>query len=78
MKKTPKTARYEVLVGNLGVVWTFEGTATHEIPARHEFNGWLERSKAPYGRASGEAVTLFKDGEILKEYNPPGDPDGPV
>ena len=60
------------------MVWSFEGTDTNEIPARHEFNSWVERSKRQLGRASGEAVTLFKDGEILKEYNPPESEDGPV
>ena len=63
-------AKYEVLVGNLGMVWSEE--TTNENAARKEFNDWVDRSKRERGRASGEAVTLFKDGEILKEYTPNG------
>jgi hypothetical protein len=65
-------AKYEVLVGNIGMVWSEETLQSEESRAVHEFNDWVARSQREFGRASGEAVTLFKDGEILKEYTPNG------
>jgi len=57
-------AKFEVFVGNIGLV--FEGE--HENNARRLFNSWAELSKHEHGRAAGENVTLFKDGDIIKEY----------
>jgi len=56
---------YQVLVGNIGTVVSTDS----RIEAMEEFNHYVEASKAPYGRASGEEVTLFQDGEILRSYN---------
>lgn len=55
---------YEILVGNIGSV--FYGTNGFEAYA--QFQVYCGLSKAYYGRASGEDVTLLKDGEIVKEY----------
>jgi hypothetical protein len=56
--------RYEVVVGNVGNVHTGGSKAT----AMTYFREYVEQSKSGCGRAGGEDVTLFKDGEIIKEY----------
>jgi hypothetical protein len=61
---------YEIVVGNLGRVWSKETSDTFEPVVARQYNDWIAVSKRPFGRASGESVTLFKDGEIYKEYNP--------
>jgi hypothetical protein len=55
---------YEVVVGNIGTVHHGNDRRT----AEHVFAEYVSQSKAGYGRASGEPVTLLGDGEILKEY----------
>lgn len=57
---------YEVLVSNLGVVFRTNVKAH----AEHEFRSYRKFSKMSHGRASGESVTLLRDGEIVKEYDP--------
>ena len=64
--KTHKN-QYEVAVGNIGVAHT--GTKAEE--ALREFNQYVKRSKKGLGRAAYEGVTLFKNGEVLKSYEPP-------
>lgn len=59
-----KVKEYSVVVGNIGTAYT----GTHENNARKEFNSYVVDSKTGYGRAAGEPVTLFCDGEIIKEY----------
>lgn len=59
---------YEVYVGNIGHVCTL--ITANENMARKEANDWIRQSKMPFGRASGESVTLMRDDEILKEYTP--------
>lgn len=59
-------AFYEVIVGNIGKV--FEGPNGFE--ARKNFNTYVGQSKRQVGRASGEQVSLWKDGDILEEYIP--------
>jgi hypothetical protein len=71
-------AWYEIVVGNLGTVWSEEADEFNETRVAHEYNDWITESKRPFGRAAGEAVTLFKDGEIYKEYLPEENPDEPV
>jgi len=55
---------YELIVGNIGTVYR----GPLETTARMEFNEYVRLSKAGYGRVSGEPVTMFKDGEIIKEH----------
>ena len=57
---------YLIVVGNVGTVLATANAAE----ARREFGQWKAMSKAPYGRASGEPVTLLCDGEIENEYQP--------
>ena len=57
--------KYQVLVGNIGTV----ASTDSKSEALKEFNHYVEASKASCGRASGEEVTLFGDGEILSSYN---------
>ena len=57
---------YEVTVGNIGTVYR----GALETTARTEFNEYVRLSKAGFGRVAGEPVTLFKDGEIIKEHAP--------
>lgn len=56
---------YEVLVGNIGTVWS----GSNGAEAMREYGQWKRLSKGTQGRASGEDVTLFKDGEILFEHH---------
>lgn len=58
--------RYELTVGNIGTVYR----GPLETTARMEFNEYVRLSKAGFGRVAGEPVTLFKDGEIIKEHTP--------
>lgn len=64
MSALPPT--YELIVGNIGTVYR----GSLETTARKEFNEYVRLSKAGYGRVAGEPVTLFKDGEIIKEHAP--------
>jgi len=56
--------QYEVVVGNIGTVYS--GWSTKD--AARTFMEYRVQSKSGYGRASHEPVTLFYDGEIVKEY----------
>lgn len=64
----PKASWYDLYVGNLGHVATIRSTTTHQ--ATDEYAAYVELSKAPFGRASGETVTLFRDGQIFLEHQP--------
>ena len=55
---------YTVIVGNIGTVYN----GTNGFTAVKEYNSYIGLSKQPYGKASGESVTLLKDGEVYKEY----------
>ena len=57
-------AHYEVIVGNVGSVYS----GNNGFTANTKFQTYAGQSKAEYGRASGEDVTLLKNGEIAKEY----------
>lgn len=57
---------YEVLVGNIGLVHAGPSYAV----ALMVFNDYKKLSNAGLGRAAGEAVTLLKNGEPLKEFLP--------
>ena len=55
---------YAVIVGNLGTV--FDGA--NQRKAIRAFREYVSQSKAGYGRASGENVTLTRDGEPMREF----------
>lgn len=57
--------KYEVIVGNVGTM-----TYTALRLARQCYTTYVTLSQQSEGRASGEAVTLFKDGEIIAEFSP--------
>lgn len=56
---------YSVVVSNIGTV---ADGLNNPILARKEYGEWVKAAKAPHGRASGESVTLFKDGEPELEH----------
>lgn len=55
---------YEVIVGNIGCVYHGDSLRM----ARRCFSEYMRKSKAGYGRAGGESVTLMRDGEPIKEH----------
>lgn len=57
---------YEVIVGNIGTV--YRGSDSHL--AYIEYEEAVGASQSGYGRAAGEPVTLFEDGEVIKEHAP--------
>lgn len=58
-------SNYSVVVSNVGTV---ADNMNNPILARKEYGEWVKAAKAPHGRASGENVTLFKDGEPVIEH----------
>lgn len=54
----------EVVVGNIGTV--YEGQDRAE--ADKVYAEYVRQSEGGYGRAAGEGVTLFVDGEIVQEH----------
>ena len=56
--------KYEVIVGNVGTTLRTDNGAE----ALREYGQWKQASKAPHGRASGESVTLMRDGEPWHEH----------
>ena len=59
-----KSFAYEVVVGNIGYVYS----GSDSKQANRIFREYRELSKTNYGRAAGESVTLFHKGEIAREY----------
>lgn len=59
-------ANYQVVAGNIGFV--YDGGFYDS--ANDHFILYQQRSINGIGAASGEPVTMFKDGEIIKEYQP--------
>jgi hypothetical protein len=58
---------YMLVVGNVGTVFN---ERTHRNAALKEYNDWIRASENDSGsRAYGEDVTLFEDGEILREHS---------
>ena len=53
-----------IVVGNIGTVYAGDSVKT----ARSHFKAYIKQSKEDYGRAAGEDVTWFMDGEIHREY----------
>lgn len=58
------TAMYAVVVGNVGMVYSGDDCKT----AHTTYSEYVKYSKAGHGRASGENVTMFHNGEIQKEF----------
>jgi len=56
---------YEVVVGNIGRVWN----GTDEARACACFDDYREQSRRGIGRAAGESVILFADGEPIAEHD---------
>ncbi len=55
---------YDVIVGNIGTVYS----GTNHRDARLHARTYIDQSKSERGRAGGESVTIFKNGEITEEY----------
>ena len=55
---------YEVIVGNIGTVYS----GPNGFEAHTKFQVYAGQSKTGYGRASGEDVTIMRNGEPIKEY----------
>ena len=58
--------RYEVIVGNIGRVYTGDDRRT----AVKDFTHYREMSLKRVGRAADEQVTLWDGGEPTMEYDP--------
>lgn len=54
---------YQIVVGNIGTI-----NCENRKEAFRRFHIYKGYSKHGYGRAAGEDVALFCDGEIAKEY----------
>jgi hypothetical protein len=70
-----RSSSYEVVVGNVGTV--YRGYSPEK--ARAEYDECVEWSKSGFGLVANEPATLFRNGEILDEYDPsaPAPPDEP-
>lgn len=55
---------YEIVVGNIGTVYSGHNHRT----ALQKYNEYIRQSQNTNGRAAGETVTFFYDGEIDREY----------
>ena len=55
---------YEVVVGNIGRVYSGKNGFT----ANNTYQTYVGQSKRGRGRAAGEQVVLFKNGQIVKEH----------
>lgn len=56
---------YEVTCGNIGTVYS--GDSREE--ARQKFATYVEQSKSERGRAGGEDVVLWENGEPIEEFD---------
>jgi hypothetical protein len=56
--------KHIIVVGNIGMVYVGNSCTK----AEEHYRVYMIQSQHEYGRASGEDVTWFKDGEIFKEY----------
>jgi hypothetical protein len=61
-----KRSKYEVVVGNIGTVYS----GTSKSDTAMTWMAYVDQSKSARGRAANEPVTMFCDGEIVKEYYP--------
>lgn len=56
--------KFEVIVGNIGTVYS----GNNYMQAQTKYSAYVKQSREEYGRAAGETVTLFHNGEIRSEY----------
>ena len=56
--------KYEVIVGNIGTVYL--GSSLMEANAA--WGEYKRQAKANYGRAAGESVAFFENGELTREF----------
>ena len=56
--------KYEVIVGNIGTVYS----GSSNLEASKVYASYVKDSKAGYGRAGGESVTLMHNGEPEREH----------
>jgi hypothetical protein len=56
--------KFEVVVGNIGTVYS----GNNNKQALKDYKFYVNESDIPFGRASGESVTMFKNGETFKEF----------
>jgi hypothetical protein len=61
---TQKQNPFEVVVGNIGTVYS----GSNLMVATCKWAAYVKQSRADIGRAAGESVTLFHNGEIRREY----------
>jgi hypothetical protein len=59
--------KYRLVVGGVGIVYDGES----EREAKRQFNLFVIQSKDLRSKSARRSVTLFKNYEIIKEYNPP-------
>jgi len=57
--------KYQVSVDNIGIV--YDGNS--RVEAVRTYGEYKRQSKADYGRAAGEGVVLFRDGEPMVGYD---------
>lgn len=57
--------KYQVVVGNIGTVVDTDDRSE----ATRTFHEYVWKSTADEGRATGEPITLFRDGEPLVEFS---------
>ena len=57
---------YAVIVGNVGQVWA----GNNPVEAQKQYSEWIAEAKGETGRAAGETVTLTRNGEPLREFDP--------
>ena len=57
-------AKYQVIVSNVGTVYSGDNAEN----ANRDFSECEELSKTNYGRFAGESVTMFIDGEPMREF----------
>ena len=57
-------AKFEVIVGNIGTVYS----GSNFMVAQSKFSSYVKDSKANYGRAARESVTLMHNSKIRREH----------
>ncbi len=65
MERRTRLRGYQVVVGNIGTV--YDGLSREM--AENSFKDYRELSRSGYGRAAGEMVTLFEDGDAIRIYD---------
>ena len=58
--------KYQVIVGNIG---TAHDGNNKKVAQKH-YKDYVNISKEPFGRASGEQVSLIMNGEPIMDYIP--------